>query len=78
MTLTSSKNFAVAIGFNLLLPGLGYVYLGRWLVGIAGGTLVIAICLRSPPERLLSVWIVLNVIMLIDMCLLGSKMRAKD
>lgn len=78
MTNSKSKSLAAAIGLNLLLPGLGYLYMGRWIVGVLGGALVVAILLRSPPEHLLIGWMAANLIMMIDMCLLGSRHRAKN
>lgn len=78
MTTPTSKSWVAAIGLNLLLPGLGYLYWGRWVTGIIGGALVIAICVRSSQEQLLLVWAVTNLIMMIDMYLLGSRHRAKN
>jgi hypothetical protein len=77
MTNPKSKSLAAAIGLNLLIPGAGYLYLDRWVAGILGGGLVIAICLRSPSENLLIVWAVTNLIMMIDMCLLNSRHHAQ-
>lgn len=31
------KSIPLAIGLNLLLPGLGYMYMGKIIVGIEGG-----------------------------------------
>ncbi|MEX5685427.1 hypothetical protein [Pseudomonas silesiensis] len=77
MTYSKSNSLGAAVGMNLLLPGLGYLYMGRWIAGVLGGALVIAICVRSPSEHLLIVWAATNLIMAIDMCLLGSRHHAK-
>lgn len=78
MTKMNSKSVAAAIGMNLLFPGLGYLYMGRWIIGVLGGALVIAILMGSRPEHLLIAWMVLNLIMIIDMYLLGSRLHARN
>lgn len=72
MTKPKSKSLAAAIGLNVLIPGAGYLYMGRWIAGVLGGALV-AICMRSTPEHLLIVWTATNLIMAIDMCLLNTR-----
>jgi hypothetical protein len=64
---------AAAVGLNVLLPGAGYLYMGRWIAGILGGALIVSICMYSSPEKLSMVWAVANLVMLIDMCLLNAK-----
>lgn len=78
MTKSKSKSLAAAIGLNLLLPGLGYLYMCRWIVGVLGGVLVLAILMRSPSEHLLIVWMSANLIMVIDMYLLSSKRHGRN
>lgn len=65
------------MALNVLLPGAGYLYMGRWFAGIFGGALILAILVRSPQEHLFLVWIVTNLIMAIDMCLLNSNRQSK-
>lgn len=74
----TSKSLGAAIGLNLLLPGAGYLYMGRWVVGIIGGALVIAICMQSSSENSFLTWLTANLIMAIDMCLLKSKHQAQN
>lgn len=78
MTKSKSKSLAAAIGLNLLLPGIGYLYMGRWIAGVFGGALVVAICMRSTSEHLFIVWMVTNLIMAIDMCLLNSRRHTQN
>lgn len=78
MTKMNSRSVAAAIGMNLLFPGLGYMYMGRWIIGVLGGALVVAILIGSRPEHLLIVWMVMNLIMIIDMYLLGSRQHARN
>lgn len=77
MGATKAKNLPLAIGLNILLPGLGYIYYGKWIVGLAGGALVIAIAASNPARSALMVWLMMNAIMLIDMMLLHSRMKKK-
>lgn len=76
MTKSKTKSLAAAIGLNILLPGAGYFYMGRWLAGILGGALIIAISMRSSPENVFMAWAISNLVMIIDMCLLHSKRQA--
>lgn len=73
----SEKSLPLAIGLNILLPGLGYLYMGRWLIGIVGGLLIIAILATTPLATLLLVWLVMAAIMAIDMVILFNKRKAK-
>jgi len=67
------KSLGLAIGLNFVLPGLGYMYMGKILVGIAGMFLIIAILLSQPAMFLFGMWISLNIIMAIDMLILQNK-----
>lgn len=71
------KSRTAAVGLNVLLPGAGYLYMGRWFAGIFGGALILAILMRSSQEHFFGVWIVTNLIMAIDMCLLSSGRQCK-
>lgn len=75
--MTSEKSLPLAIGLNILLPGLGYLYMGRWIIGIIGGFLIIAILATTPLATLLLVWLVLAAIMAIDMVILFNKRKTK-
>lgn len=67
------KNLAFAIGLNLLLPGLGYIYAGRWIVGILGMLLVVGIYASTGLLYILPTWLMMNAIMAIDMVMLIKK-----
>lgn len=69
---SKSKSRTAAIGLNLLLPGVGYLYMGRWFAGVFGGALILAILMCSSQEHVFLTWIIVNLIMAIDMCLLNS------
>lgn len=75
---SKSKSRTAAIGLNLLLPGAGYLYMGRWFAGIFGGALILAILMCSSQEHFFLVWIVTNLIMAVDMCLLSSDRQYKQ
>ena len=72
------KSRTAAVGLNVLLPGAGYLYMGHWFAGIFGGALILAILMSSSQEHLFGVWIVTNLIMAIDMCLLSSDRQYKQ
>lgn len=69
------KSLPLAVGLNLLLPGIGYMYMGKWIVGIFASLLVIGILATSAVDLLLIVWLGLNLIMAIDMKLLSNKQK---
>jgi hypothetical protein len=69
------KSTALAIGLNIVLPGLGYIYMGRIIIGILCSFLIIAIYLNTAILIILPVWFSMNAIMLIDMFILGSKRK---
>lgn len=69
------KSLPLAIGLNLLLPGLGYMYMGKLIVGIFAFLLVIGIVVTSGFFVVVPTWIVLNIIMAIDMMILSGKQR---
>lgn len=71
------KNLPLAIGLNILLPGLGYMYMGKWIVGIFACLLVVGIFATTGLAFIVPTWIVLNVIMGIDMAILSSKNKKK-
>jgi hypothetical protein len=61
---------AVAIGLNFALPGLGYMYMDRVLLGFAALFLVIVV-LASVDVFLVPLWLTMNSLMAIDMVLLS-------
>jgi TM2 domain-containing membrane protein YozV len=69
------KSIALAIGLNILIPGAGYMYMGRVILGSLALLLVTAIYLTTPPITIATTWIAYNAIMAIDMFILGSKRK---
>lgn len=67
------KSLALAIGLNVVLPGLGYMYMGKIVVGIAAILLIIGIYATTALLYIFPTWIGMNVIMAIDMYILNSK-----
>ena len=70
------KSLPLAIVLNVLLPGLGYVYMGKWIVGIFACLLILGIYLISN-IFIIPAWIVMNLMMLIDMMILKGKNKEK-
>jgi len=68
---------ALAIGLNLLLPGVGYMYMGKVVIGIAAVLLIIGIYATTALLYIVPTWIVMNAIMAIDMSILKSKNKKK-
>ncbi|MGM0454148.1 MAG: hypothetical protein ACQERN_13385 [Thermodesulfobacteriota bacterium] len=77
MGTVKEKNIGLAIGLNLLLPGLGYMYMGKVVIGIAAIFLIIGIYATTALLYLFPTWIIMNVIMAIDMYILNSKNKKK-
>ena len=73
MTTAKEKSLPLAIGLNLLAPGLGYMYMGKWLVGIVAFFLILGIYATAGSFFLFTTWLVMNVIMAIDMVILNNK-----
>ncbi len=72
MNQVKEKSIGLAIGLNLLLPGVGYMYMGKVIVGI-GALLLVLGMFAVDVSYVLPVWIGINVIMAIDMLILGKK-----
>ena len=77
MGTVTEKSLPLAIGLNLLLPGLGYIYMGKWIVGVLACTLIIGIYLTSAGGLIVPTWFVMNIIMGIDMLILSNKNKKK-
>lgn len=72
-----SKNLPLAIGLNIVLPGLGYMYMGRPIIGLLGCLLVVGIYTTSGVFGITIAWLAMNVLMAIDMIMLNSKRNKK-
>ena len=70
---SKEKSIPFAIGLNFLAPGLGYMYMGKIIVGIAALFLILGIYASTTIDTFLTSWLGLNVIMAIDMLMLGKK-----
>jgi hypothetical protein len=73
---STQKSLPLAIGLNLLLPGVGYMYLGRVILGFGAMILVVGILMTQGLLLLVPTWLVLNVIMALDMFILHNKRSA--
>jgi uncharacterized protein YecT (DUF1311 family)/TM2 domain-containing membrane protein YozV len=73
MKVVKEKSLPLAIGLNFLLPGLGYMYMGKLFVGIFTCLLIGTIYFTTPLFLVIVMWFVLNLIMLIDMLILSGK-----
>ncbi len=67
------KSILLAIGLNILLPGVGYMYMGRVIVGIDTLLLTILVYLSTPIIAFFFAWAGMNAIMAIDMVILGNR-----
>ncbi|MEI6667533.1 MAG: hypothetical protein WCP29_05190 [Acidobacteriota bacterium] len=76
MSGTRAKNLPVAIGLNLVLPGAGYMYMGRVILGILALLLVLGVLVSTGMALLVPTWLGLNAVMAIDMVILFRKNRA--
>jgi TM2 domain-containing membrane protein YozV len=76
MNATTQKSLPLAIGLNLLLPGLGYMYLGRIVLGIGALLLVFVIVASAGLLFFVPAWLTMNVIMALDMVILFNKRKA--
>jgi hypothetical protein len=66
---TKEKSLPLAIGLNLLLPGVGYLYMGRIIVGI----FAILLMAMFVTTGYYFAWPGLFIIMTIDMLILHNK-----
>ena len=71
------KNLPLAIGLNILLPGLGYMYMGKWVVGFLACLLVLGLYAATGLLYVVPTWIGLNAIMAIDMFILDGKNKKR-
>lgn len=67
------KSLPLAIGLNLLYPGLGYMYMGKIIVGIGAALLVTMIYFTNMACYIIPAWIIMNLIMALDMFILQNK-----
>ncbi|MCK9466407.1 MAG: hypothetical protein M0Q29_11050 [Thiopseudomonas sp.] len=77
MSNVKQKQLPLAIGLNFLLPGTGYMYMGKWIVGIFAMLLITAIVLSVRMNMALPTWLGINIIMAIDMYMLFKRNESK-
>jgi uncharacterized membrane protein len=74
MRKVQEKNLALAIGLNLFLPGIGYMYMGKIFVGLFALLLINGIFIVSGALSTVgATWLTMNIIMAIDMIILHGK-----
>ena len=71
------KSLPLAIGLNIILPGIGYIYMGRVIIGILAFLFIILGLVSQPLNKFFSVWLFLNIIMAIDMYMLDRRRKKK-
>lgn len=76
MSNIAGKSLAAAIGLNLVLPGVGYMYLGRVILGLGALLLVAAMTYSAPLIMLIPTWVGINLVMAIDMVILFNKAKS--
>jgi len=57
MSAIKEKSIPLAIGLNFLFPGIGYMYMGKVIIGIAALLLVLAIFTTTSIDTLVITWI---------------------
>mgnify|MGYP006424190985 CR=1 FL=1 len=72
------KSLPLAIGLNLLCPGLGYMYMGKIIVGIGAALLVFMIYLTNVTAYIIPTWLIMNLVMALDMIILQNKEQKKQ
>lgn len=78
MSNIAGKSLAAAIGLNLVLPGVGYMYLGRVILGLGALLLVAAMTYSAPLLMLIPTWLGMNLVMAIDMVILFNKAKSAN
>ena len=76
MGTAKEKSTLLAIGLNLLLPGAGYIYMGKWFQGIFAFLLTFGIFFAGIIFGI-SFWLMIEIIMVIDMLILSKKNKKK-
>jgi len=65
----------LAIALNLLLPGLGYVYMGKWIVGTVACLFIAVIFVSTPTKIFQFQWLFMNIVMGIGMAMLSNNYK---
>lgn len=75
MAIPKEKSLPLAIGLNLVLPGAGYMYMGRVIVGIGAMVFVSLILVTTGLFFIVPTWLGLNLIMAIDMWMCLTRIK---
>lgn len=67
------KSGAIAAILNLVIPGAGYMYCGRWILGIIAFVFVVSMALMSFGVLVLPLWLV----MIVDGLLCANRYNKK-
>lgn len=73
MKTIKEKSLPLAIGLNILFAGAGYLYMGKWVVGILAFLLILGIAMSIPAQSVFSTILVIQIIMAIDMFMLFKR-----
>jgi TM2 domain-containing membrane protein YozV len=74
-TLPEKKSITVAVLLNFFIPGTGYMYMGKIGLGITALLMTALLLIEASITTYLFVWAIMNVIMAIDMLLIGRKQQ---
>jgi len=61
--------------YNTDILRLGYMYMGKVIIGIAALLLIFGIYLTASIIALVPAWLIMNAVMAIDMLILGKKRK---
>lgn len=75
MTYPTKKSLPLAIGLNVIAPGLGYMYMGRLVLGIALLLVTMVTVVGGGFGIGLFAWLGFSAIMVLDMVILSNKIR---
>jgi len=72
-----NKNLFVAIGLNIFIPGLGYLYIGRYFLGILAFFIIGSAMFVGmfAGKYFVTAWLICESIMALDMIILRKKLK---
>jgi len=71
------KSLPLSIGLNVILPGLGYIYMGRLILGLIGVIAISYLYLNTALIYAGVTWMMVNLLMGIDMYMMQQKRTAQ-
>ncbi len=69
------RSLALAIGLNFVLPGAGYMYMGKWFLGLLAGIIFFGSYFAIGWFFMAQAWLGLCLLMTIDMMILFNKRK---